>query len=288
MYGFGPKMEPEKFPQFELAHELRVEPGQAVDLGTFDVMTARRIQGPAVQVRPADVPITGRIVDLEGKPIAGVAVKVSSVQGASSGDLTPWIEALKRGEPPWIAYHHIEHSVDILKNVPREATTDKDGRFRFDGLGAEHVVGLTIQGETVAYTSLDVVSRKTEPIAARGFPDTHGPGSQTVYGADFTLTARPGRPIEGVVRDARTKQPLAGVGVESWHFAGSDFVSIRPLKTVTDQSGRFRLVGMPKGSGNGVIAIPNDDQPYFMREAAVDDPPESRRCTSRSSSTGGS
>ena len=272
VYGFGPKMEPEKFPQFELTHELRVEPGQVVALGTFDVTTAKRIEAPAGQVRPADVPITGRIVDLEGKPIAGVAVKLDSVQGATSGDLTPWIEALKRGEPPWIAYKHIERSVDIAKNVLREAITDKDGRFRFDGLGAEHVVGLTIQGETVAYTSLEVVTRKTEPIAARGFPDTYGPGSQTVYGAEFTLTARPGRLIEGVVRDARSKQPLAGVGVESWRFAGSDFVSIRQLKTVTDESGRFRLVGMPKGTGNLVIAIPNDDQPYFMREAAIDDP----------------
>ena len=30
---------------------------------------------------------------------------------------------------------------------------------------------------------------------------------------------------------------------------------------------------MPKGKGNVVIAIPNDDQPYFMREASVGDPP---------------
>ena len=58
------------------------------------------------------------------------------------------------------------------------------------------------------------------------------------------------------MRDAKTKQPMAGVSVESWRFAGSDFVSIRQLKTVTDAQGRFRLVGLPKGKGNVLIAVP--------------------------------
>ncbi len=66
---------------------------------------------------------------------------------------------------------------------------------------------------------------------------------------------------------------MAGVSVHSWRFAGSDFVDTRQLKTVSDANGRFRLVGMPKGKGNFVIAIPKDDQPYFMREASVGDPP---------------
>ena len=66
---------------------------------------------------------------------------------------------------------------------------------------------------------------------------------------------------------------MAGVSVQSWRFAGSDFVDTRQLKTVSDASGRFRLIGMPKGKGNVVIAVPNDDQPYFMREASVGDPP---------------
>ena len=80
-----------------------------MDLGTFNVTTGKRIE-PARRGRPAtaDVPITGRIVDLEGQPVAGVSVKVGGVQGSKSGDLTAWIEAIKKGEPPWIAYPHIE------------------------------------------------------------------------------------------------------------------------------------------------------------------------------------
>ena len=32
-------------------------------------------------------------------------------------------------------------------------------------------------------------------------------------------------------------------------------------------------MGLPKGQGNGLIVVPNDDQPYFMQEVAVPDPP---------------
>ena len=135
------------------------------------------------------MPITGRIVDLEGQPVAGVSVKVGDVSGPSSGDLTPWIEAVQKGEPPWIAYGHLSAEVKLPDSVRREATTDQDGRFRFEGLGRERVVGLTIHGETVAHTAIEVITRKTEPILARGFPDTYGPGAQTIHGADFTYTA---------------------------------------------------------------------------------------------------
>ena len=45
----------------------------------------------------ADVPINGRIVDLEGQPIAGVSVKVTSVLFPKSDDLTPWLEGSQEG-----------------------------------------------------------------------------------------------------------------------------------------------------------------------------------------------
>jgi len=269
------KMEPERFKQFELAGNLSAEPGQVIDLGTFNAAAGKLIKAPEKQTaaETKDVPINGRIVDLEGRPVTGVSVKVGGVQGPKTGDLTAWIEGVKKGEPPWIAYRQLGADVKIPEAFRREVTTDNDGRFRFEGLGRERVVELTIKGDTVAYTSIDIVTRRTEPFPARGFPDTHGPGSQTVYGSDFTYTANPARPVEGMVRDAKTRRPMAGVSVQSWRFAGSDFVDTRQLKTISDEDGRFRIVGMPKGKGNVVIAVPSDDQPYFMREAPVGDPP---------------
>jgi hypothetical protein len=45
------------------------------------------------------------------------------------------------------------------------------------------------------------------------------------------------------------------------------------IQTVTDAQGRYELHGFPKGSGNQVIAVPTDEQPYFMREILVADEP---------------
>ncbi len=173
----GVRTKSDAFQPFELAKKLNVEPGQLVDLGTFNVTTGKRIPAPAAQAGPADVPINGRIVDLEGRPVAGASVTVGSVHGPKSGDLTAWIDAVRKGAPPWTAYGHLGADVKIPAAFRRDVTTDNEGRFRIDGLGPERVVELKITGDKVAYTSIDVVTRTTEPFRAPGFPDTHGPGA---------------------------------------------------------------------------------------------------------------
>jgi beta-lactamase regulating signal transducer with metallopeptidase domain/protocatechuate 3,4-dioxygenase beta subunit len=273
-YGMRQRMEEEAFKQFALAKDLKVEPGQAVDLGTVDVNSGRRVEERrAAKAPPVDVPITGRIVDLEGRPIAGVVVRVRMMSKAKGGDLTPWLEAVGRGEPPWIASKHLESDETTLAKDRSETTTDAQGRFRFEGLGAEKVIHLAVHGPTIADTSLSVVTRRLDPIQARGFPSSYGAGASTIHAADFTFTATPGRPIEGVVRDAGTNRPLTGVEVRSYRFAGSNFIGTMNLKTATDAQGHFRLVGFPKGRGNQLLVVPNDDQPYFMQEVEVPDPP---------------
>jgi hypothetical protein len=246
----------------------------------FNAATGQGIKTPeqpaAVKDDPGkaaarDVPITGRIVDLEGRPVPGVTVQIDSINKAKGGDLTPWLEAVRRGEPPWVAYRHLEEDKEKLS---AKAETDSQGRFRLEGLGAETCVTLSIEGPAVAYTTLDVVTRRIEPFPARGFTNFFGPGTQTVYGADLTYTAAPGRVVEGVVRDEKTKKEMRNVEVRSFSFAGSTFVGVKNLNTTrTNGEGRFRLAGFPKGNGNKLLIIPNDDQPYFMRDVAVPDPP---------------
>ncbi|SIO61105.1 Signal transducer regulating beta-lactamase production, contains metallopeptidase domain [Singulisphaera sp. GP187] len=226
---------------------------------------------PNPEPKPADMPITGRIVDLEGRPIPGVTVQVDSISKAKGGDLTPWLEAVRRGEPPWAAYRHLEED----KEKPSDnAETDPQGRFRIEGLNAEKVVTLSIAGPTVAYTTLDLVTRRIEPFPTRGFHNDFGPGNQTVYGADLTFTAAPGRVVEGVVRDEKTKKVMKDVEVRSLSFAGSNVGVIKNLnKTRTNGEGRFRLAGFPKGRGNKLLIVPNDDQPFFMQGVAIPDTP---------------
>ena len=96
---------------------------------------------------------------------------------------------------------------------------------------------------------VEVVTRRVEPFPAQRIHEHVGPGTQTIYGADLTFTASPGRVVEGVVRDAKTKKVMKDVEVWSFSFAGSNFVGIKNLKTRTDAEGRFRLAGLPKGDG---------------------------------------
>jgi protocatechuate 3,4-dioxygenase beta subunit len=272
---FGPsasgKMEPPRFQPFELARNVKPDSGQLIDLGTFSAATGQAIktaEQPAAvkydqgKVAARDVPITGRIVDLEGRPIPGVTIQVDSTYKAKGGDLTPWLEAARRGEPPWVAYRHIEEDKE---NRSGKAETDAQGRFRIEGLGAEKVVTLSIAGPTIAHTHVEVVTRRVEPFPAQGFINTYGPGTQTIYGADLTLSASPGRTVEGVVRDVKDKNVMKDVDVWSESFAGSHIHGITSLKTRTDAEGRFRLAGFPKAikkrgprsRGPGCITCPS-------------------------------
>ena len=78
--------------------------------------------------------------------------------------------------------------------------------------------------------------------------------------------AEPGRPIEGVVRDADTKAPIPGAIVTAMQLSGS-IMSIEGLITATtDAEGRYRLIGLPKGDGHVLSVYPPLDQPYFVTD----------------------
>jgi len=155
----------------------------------------------------------------------------------------------------------------------RPATTDADGRFRINGLASESIVTLQIEEKDVALNTIQVVSRVVDPIPAPGIPNEYGPGTTTIYGADFTYSASPGRAVEGVLKDAKTGQPLADAEVRSYRFAGSDFVGTMNLRTRSDAQGRFRLASFPKGKTNLLLIVPNDNQPYLLQEVTLPDPP---------------
>ncbi|HEX7378076.1 MAG TPA: hypothetical protein VF278_13230 [Pirellulales bacterium] len=230
-----------------------------------------RGEHPTLRLVADDVPIAGRVVDLEGKPVAGVMVRVGSIHTGKGGNLDDWLAAVRRGEFPWTAAKHLDDSVPKFDSWPLPVITGDDGRFRVNGLGRERRVHLSFSGPAIAYQEVKAVTRRSDMFPLKFSLSENE--SNPVYGAEFELVAPPTQAITGVVRDAKTRQPLAGVSIESNMFAGSNFINTRQLRAVSDAEGRYRLVGMPKGTGNRVLAVPNDDQPYLMRDFKV---PESR------------
>lgn len=222
----------------------------------------------------ADAPIHGRVVDLEGRPVSGVAVVVNQIRGAANATLDPWLAAVKSGADAHTAWQSMKLAMIPYKRDESKPvlTTGPDGRFVLSGIGPERVLDLTVTGDTIADSRFRVVTRPMAPITqylrAGSFPVT-----EPVYGNDFTLQAYPSRPVVGIVRDAATGKPLPGVTVAGDIFAGKWLIGIRDVLSQTDAEGRFRIAGMPKGKRNEIVALPNDDQPYLMRRIVVPDDP---------------
>jgi len=218
-----------------------------------------------------DATIKGQLVTLEGAPAANARVRLESIQAAPDNNVQPWLDALRGGTNMWKASVDLKHQ-NIVPNVfrmPEHLTTDKDGRFRIAGIGRDRIVRLFVEGPSVARTVFRVVARETEPLPTNlASADMDG---DKVYGAKFKRIVAPSQPIVGVLRDAETGEPLPNVTIESYQFAGSNLMGVRTnlLRAYTDDSGRFRLDGMPKGRGNRLLAVPNDNQPYFMREIPI-------------------
>jgi beta-lactamase regulating signal transducer with metallopeptidase domain len=255
-----------------LAGLLGLKPAEAPPSAPPEEPASKIQQESVTPKSPSDVPINGRIVDLEGRPVAGVRVKIEELLSPKGKNLDAWLEKVRTGSPQWITGDLIEWNEKTPEKATREAVTDRDGRFRLDGIGGERDVVLSLRGDAIAYKQIDVVTRPIKPFSAPGFGNQYGPGSGTIYGAEFTYTAAPCRPIEGIVKDSKTGTPLEGVEIRSTQFADSSWVGTMALRVKSDAQGRFRLLGMPKGK-NTLLAVPNDEQPYFLHRIEVPDPP---------------
>jgi hypothetical protein len=207
-----------------------------------------------------DVPIQGRVVDLEGRPIGGVKVQVRSVRfREDGGDLKAFVADLQsgmyaRGEflPGFLGTE-----VDpALLGLKRRAVTGADGRFQFAGISSECKVGLRLTGPTIETVEVFALTHPTRSIRLPRHLVYHGP--------TFEHAAAPTRPIAGVVRDRDTGKPLAGVTVRARfpsYMGDSDPEGY--LRATTDSQGRYRLVGLSRQGGQRLQIVPGPGQPYL-------------------------
>ena len=220
-----------------------------------------------------DMPIRGRVVDLEGRPLANTQIQVATIRGGKNNDLSTWLKAVEAGGDAQTLSQYLVNRVHPRElRIGRELTTDNDGAFELRGIGRDRVVELTFHSDRVAYEFIAVV---TQARPASQIQTWYGSEEkQPLCGATFTFTASPSRPITGIVIDAATKQPIADVSVGSYWFANDPFVGNSALKSTTDKEGRFRLIGYPQKSVTDILVRPNDSQPYFMRQIKAPDPTE--------------
>lgn len=229
-----------------------------------------------------DEPIHGQIVDLEGNPIRGTSVRVRQVQLMKDGGLDRFLRdehgiGLPLLKQPLIVQRNLGlRDVDPrLIGLAEKITTNDEGWIQIPHVGQERLIRIDFPGGDIAYRTAIIVCRDTPPIAQPGNRQSpRMPPPEPVYGANFKLAISPSRPVEGVVVDAKTGQPLPGFSVEI--DEGGEIRPVRhAIRTTTDQGGRFRLMGLSKDQTprNRIVAIPPKDQPYFPRTMTVPDSP---------------
>jgi hypothetical protein len=247
----------------------RSPPERYVDIGaTADGCGAACVAAGKPQERegltlwlPAEEVVKGRVIDLEGKPVAGVSVSASIRSFATDKDHKPLPYDAPSKAGQWGG------NVLPFDKDRNAAVTDKDGRFTLRGLGRGWLYDLFISGPTVVHARAELVARPQEPsvVPAAGIGDPKRPGPQlTLYGSTVDYVAAPCKPILGVVRDKGSGKPLAGFEVVRPWTRDDD----PQAQATTDKDGRYKLTGLPRGV-HTLQVQPPPNTPYLTTEVRV-------------------
>ena len=252
-------------PPWHAAMIAAVAPGY----GPAWITAGEAVQGGAeLRLVRDDLPIRGRVLDSQARPVAGAAIRVEflgltrdgvDLDGLLAsgkldwdGSMVPTIRRPQWPSPTWIGRDG-------------RVTTDADGRFELKGLGRDRAALLRIEGPGIEYgriAVLDRASRGTRRVPGQSpltFDSVNGEMGLGLYASSFEHAVGPGKPIAGVVKLKGTGRPLAGVTVAA-QVPGRVW-SVVMAKT--DERGHFRLDGLPKSPTYQVDVRPGPGASYL-------------------------
>jgi RNA polymerase sigma factor (sigma-70 family) len=241
----------------DLVRICAVAPGHGVAWVTFHSPADLR-DDLTIRFVADDLPIEGRLVDLEGRPIADALIKTLGIGVPPSGSLDRWVEGIR---------NHTQGPTDNLDDLRLDLTTKtaRDGRFRLEGIGRERLVLISVTGPTIASVSIIAMTKDVATVRAE---KTYSTGrSLTFHGARFDIVAVPGRTLHGVVRDPASGKVLSGVRVfghpideNGSNYSGPTLYS--GSESHSDVHGSYRLTGLPRVNRYRVSAAPGRGIPY--------------------------
>jgi RNA polymerase sigma factor (sigma-70 family) len=198
-----------------------------------------------------EVPLRGRILDQDGRPVAAARIRVRSIMRYPAAALTRYLAYVREGvNESRERFEGVKGWPRSLPNQPETLTTGRDGRFRVTGLGPDDIVRFGLEGPGIQYVEYNQATTRPSPTVSWRTRDR----ILKIYGNGFDYVAGPARAVRGTVRDQETGKPIAGARVSSWQTSH---------QTQTDQDGRYELLGCPKGERYEVTVRPPEGSLYF-------------------------
>lgn len=221
-------------------------------------------------------PLHGRIVSIEGTPVAGAKLSIRNFLARTS----PRYQQVPTGnneskDAEWSSW--VFNLLNVIEPASERfalpmATTDEDGRFELTSLPDDCLFQLLLEGEGIQSTDIVAhnVAGENKVVVMRNQPDQT---STTIYHDDFLFVAAPSRPVIGQVTDLDTGLPIPNAVVRAFMVHGEPISSSREREhfaTRTDKDGRYRITGLPLGNGNRLAAFTTGDLPYFPVGQQID------------------
>jgi RNA polymerase sigma factor (sigma-70 family) len=219
------------------------------------------------------LPIKGRLVDLQGKPIAGAKVNVESVEAAVNDDLTG-VYNIFRTNPrfPAVSLARLDAGAT---GAPPGTVTDKDGRFELRRVGRNQLVRLRLEAEGMERRGITIVADPEFATRMKPLTDAEKEKNKlrlqhmpAVYGPAFTHAVQPEHLLVGTVVDGVTGKPVKGITVwgttvplHRTSFGHSPWKDT--AVATTDDKGQFTLRGLPKAVVWDLPFLPREKKRYL-------------------------
>jgi protocatechuate 3,4-dioxygenase beta subunit len=206
----------------------------------------------------ADEPVRGRVLDLQGRPVAGARLDIRRICCSTPRLVDRWLAALppnpvfggygfvNNDEAPLMygigSTPHFPGGISTPSNaVVPVATTDAEGRFEIHGLGRDRLIFFRLTGPSLATSEVRVLTRSGKVLR---FEHVINPGQEFIYAPTFDYAAGPGITLEGTVTDEDSAAPLGGVAIECQATEGLWGGNQGFLSTTTDERGHYRIEGV--------------------------------------------
>jgi RNA polymerase sigma factor (sigma-70 family) len=215
-----------------------------------------------------DEPISGRIRDDRGRPVAAARVTVVELMANQDKPLEELLGAMERGGSSSMRNFNRRAYFSPKPGLLLTTRTDSDGRFALSRAGRDRVAVLLVSGQDIAPARLHVVARAGLDL------DRINKAAEESVGPEFRsellrlrppaldYVAGPAQTIDGVVREHGTGKPIAEASVfcSSQGWAGGEAIK-------TDGQGRFHLTGLAKQKEYLVQAVKEAEGEAWMRRA---------------------